>query len=306
MEDTKNEKIQIKIPEIKYEIRDKKKVVFYPIQVTKGSQTWEVSHRYSEFDMLRVNLGVTHGNIPPIPKKSFFALKKQEDLDARRVGLELFLKNCMGRQDLFSNPELIKFLQLHNYAPEQRLNHMGLLGYLSHEKLGFRDFVFHKDYVFTVTGQMNIIDRLDAGLVNIKMPWDGKMPKNTLLLPVGSLEVWSRFEEAGVDFVYRRGFSKRFDSQIICLEMCEKLKMVFAGCDNGYIYGLSFEGLKKVSGEDGKERIGGIEQVFEDDVHRKRVMGLKVDTGNRLLYSIGEDGFLNVVNLSTNTVACGE
>ena len=53
--------------------------------------------------MLEENLKNNHSNLPNFPKKSFFTLKKYEDIDERRKQLDLFLKTIFLREDMYKD-----------------------------------------------------------------------------------------------------------------------------------------------------------------------------------------------------------
>jgi hypothetical protein len=89
-----------------------KETTFYVLKLKSGKSSWELKKRYSEFDALRIELLENHGNIPDMPGKSLFSLKRTDQFEKRRAGLEVFIQKCVDRQDLYSNQAFVEFLKV--------------------------------------------------------------------------------------------------------------------------------------------------------------------------------------------------
>ena len=81
--------------------------VFFNIQLEARDNKWYIEKRFSEFDQLFNGLKNTYHSLPTLPKKSFLFKMTEKDLDARRAGLEDFLRKIVVRNDLM-NSELMK------------------------------------------------------------------------------------------------------------------------------------------------------------------------------------------------------
>lgn len=141
---------------------------------------------------------------------------------------------------------------------------------------------------------MNAISRVDSYITNMNMPWDKKTDQ--VLLSVGVLEAWLQSKKGMEEYSYERLWHKNFKSQAICIHYNENLGSIFSGCDNGDIVGLKFN-IKSPT---------KFKEILNEKVHAKRVMGLFTDTKRQLLFSIGEDKFMNVFNLKTNSLTAGK
>ena len=70
----------------------------------------------------------------------------------------------------------------------------------------------------------------------------------------------------------------------MCLTVDESRQWAAVGCDSGRIRVVKYSGKE-------------IENVlFDNVVHKNRVMGLRIDSNMGYLYSIGIDGKIKIVN----------
>jgi WD40 repeat protein len=160
--------------------------------------------------------------------------------------------------------------------------------------MGYRDLRYTEDrrFYFSVTSDPSTVSRLDSYVTNLNMPWDKKTDKDQVLLAVGNLEAWIRTKKGTDKFYYERLYLKTFKSQAICLEFNEKLGLVAVGLDNGVISINLFE----------RNNPHNTSEVFGDKVHSGRVMRILVDERHGLLYSVGEDKYLRVLDLKSKVV----
>ena len=61
-----------------------KEVVFYIVRVCSGHRKWKLDKRFNEFFDLDKVVRQKHPNLPKLPAKTYFPLKKAEDIEARR------------------------------------------------------------------------------------------------------------------------------------------------------------------------------------------------------------------------------
>lgn len=73
---------------------------------------WTLRKRYSDFENLQKALKVTFSNLPNLPGKSLFTLKKDADIEKRRIGLDVYIKDIVKRSDLYSDMTFAKFLEV--------------------------------------------------------------------------------------------------------------------------------------------------------------------------------------------------
>lgn len=91
--------------------------ILYSIEVSyKNVKSWLLLKRYSQFEKLNVQLREYFGDtLPSLPKKSyltFFVGKTSEDLDERRAGLDIYLKEVSSRPEVASSVLLREFLDV--------------------------------------------------------------------------------------------------------------------------------------------------------------------------------------------------
>lgn len=104
--------IEIQIPEYVTEYQRGSEVVLFVIKVNVNGTKWELKKRYSEFSDLRTDLLQNNGNIPSMPGKTLFKLKRPEQINKRKDGLEQFLKKIVDRKDLYGNEAFLGFLKV--------------------------------------------------------------------------------------------------------------------------------------------------------------------------------------------------
>lgn len=147
-----------------------KQKTFFVIKVEKDGYDWEVQRRYSDFDELHKQLKFHFSNLPSMPGKSIFTLKKPEDIEKRRNKLEIFLRLSVQREEFYANLKFSEFLELDKHAEDTLLNQPKLVGRLTHKHFGYRDMIMieEKDIVFTLTSQMKATSRYGFIFLEIK------------------------------------------------------------------------------------------------------------------------------------------
>ncbi len=55
--------------------------------------------------------------MPPMPPKTYWALKADADIEDRRVKLHTYLQEIVNRVDMRTNPVFRKFIEIDNYIP---------------------------------------------------------------------------------------------------------------------------------------------------------------------------------------------
>jgi len=76
---------------------------------------WTLRKRYSDFEDLHKSLKITYNHLPGLPGKSLFALKKDADIDKRRLGLDVYIKELVKRADVYADPHFAKFLEVRSW-----------------------------------------------------------------------------------------------------------------------------------------------------------------------------------------------
>lgn len=89
-----------------------KQKIFFELTVEFIYNKWSIRKRYSDFEDLHKSLKVTYNHLPALPGKTLFALKKDADIDKRRLGLDIYVKELVKRADIYADPHFAKFLEV--------------------------------------------------------------------------------------------------------------------------------------------------------------------------------------------------
>jgi hypothetical protein len=82
-------------------------------------QQWSLEKRYNDFFQLNKALGAEHFyELPDLPKKTLFPIRKSDHLDQRRLALASYLKKISEREDIMNSHAFKAFLDLERRAPE--------------------------------------------------------------------------------------------------------------------------------------------------------------------------------------------
>lgn len=284
----------VKIPTFSNEMDNGKEATFYKIEINFNDAKWELKKRYNAFAQLNDVLKKTHGNLPQLPEKTIMAVKKPEEINKRREGLEKYLQALVSKTDVYGNALFVKFLELDSHKPELAINAIDCLGKITHRVHGFRDLVFTHDLsrYFSVTSDTKVSSRIDSYITNLNMPWDKQEKDKGPLLPLGNLEGFSKDPKSSDRFAYERNWIKIYKSQAICCDYSEKLNIVAAGCDDGTVnvYQLN------------KDNIEDVVDVSTNKSHSDRVMRIIIDEAGERIYSIGEDKNFVVFDIKAKNV----
>lgn len=164
--------------------------VSYKMKISSGSTNWEINHRFKAFDELNGNLKLNFGNLPPMPRKTLFALSKREDIDKRMADLDYFVRNLISRTDMLANSHFNEFFEIEKHLPKAGVRQMNMIGQVVNNAMGYRDFIYlpQKRLLFTAISDMNALSRVDSYFTNMDLPWEKNKNPNQVLLSVGVIE----------------------------------------------------------------------------------------------------------------------
>lgn len=175
-----------------------------------------------------------------------------------------------------------------DFVPEELLD---LLNSMEHKMLGYRCVLYLPEArgMAVLMGDMSALSRADSYFTNMRMPWESNEPKE-VVFSVGLFETLVQRPNEETNFVKALNFS--FGYQAICMAHSEMLGMFAIGLDNGHValYKVEANRLNKITDEGTMK------------VHSKRVMGLAFDSLRGLLFSIGEDGYLQASDVNRRQV----
>lgn len=268
-------------------------VVYYTINCTFNEKNWELQKRYKEFSKLNKILKTNNGNIPEFPGKTMLPVKKDPEIEKRRLALENYLTALCQRNDIFANPAFVEFLELDKHRPEDRVNPLEARGCVSQMLMGFRDSYLTSDgeFLLCATSDTGSISRVDSYVTNLKMPWEKKDP-NMVLLAVGHLECFQRKKTSDGKFEFKEAWKKKFKSQAICITFCESSRLLAVGCNDGSIHAVDLSGSQLDTRPETIDRF---------KLHGGRVMAISIDAKNKIIHSIGEDNYLRSLNFTSKS-----
>lgn len=150
---------------------------------------------------------------------------------------------------------------------------------------GFRDaeYVAEKGIFLKLLNDMSAVSRVDSYVTNFKMPWK-KTEKKELFYSVGRLELCIIKPNFNFKFV----FALSYGSQAICCKFEEIMEIFAVGCDDGTVHFYKLD----------KKKNPFHKTLFSEKVHSKRVMGIAIDGIKKMAYTIGEDGYMQVIDLT--------
>lgn len=188
---------------------------------------------------------------------------------------------------MFKNMRFLGFFELKEKMKINPIEYFRLKSNFENQVLGFRDFDYQGDSnVFMVLlSDMNAVSRVDSYITNLKMPWDNT-EKDEIFFSVGRLELYIIKNKSS--FKFQLVFGLPYGSQAICCVFNGPTDLFGVGCDDGTVFYYKLNRKKKPF----------YEQLFEQRIHKRRVMGVAIDSSKKLGYSIGEDGSFNVVDLN--------
>jgi hypothetical protein len=104
--------LKVELPKFERQFVNGKDVVFYYVHVASGNRKWKLQKRYNHFSDLDREMRQKHANMPPLPPKTYWALKYDHDIEDRREKLHLYLQEIVNRVDMRTNPIFRKFIEI--------------------------------------------------------------------------------------------------------------------------------------------------------------------------------------------------
>lgn len=252
-------------------------VVLYAVEVSRGEQGWTLEKRYSELERLHAQLREQHGTLPAFPAKSLFALRRPEELEARRRALAAYLIALAARADVAHGPLLAGFLELERAGPP-RAEPLTLVAQREEGALGYRDLLFAEEarWLAVLRSDPSAVSRADSYLTNCRLPWERGTREP--VFAVGALELCglSTARELALPVLAQMAFA----AQPLCLAHEPSRGLLAVGCDDG--------SLKLFRA--GKRGAPACELLGDEKAHEGRVVRVAFAPGQRVLLSVGGDG----------------
>ena len=145
--------------------------------------------------------------------------------------------------------------------------------------------------MLTVSSDMDAISRVDSYFNNMRLPWEKANPvkDKDLMFSVGVCDLFSLKK----NYLAPVKLSNiRYGKQAISVHYNSEKDIFFVGLDDGKLFGYY---LKRANHPFYKD-------YLELKVHEKRLMDLTFNSKTNKIYTIGEDGFLKVIDLVKKTI----
>ncbi len=207
--------LTVNIPTFSERYTEKKNVTFFNIEVYNNYSRvkWGLEKRYSSFEELRDQLVKLLSNVPSLPGKSFFKITSYDGLNKRKLSLEQFLKDCVGRKDIMTNESFRDFIEIDKHSPELTTNGPDKISEFSGLPLGVRDFIYLKNdnIMFLACADMNIASRIDAYITNVNLPWEKKTDAH---ISVGATFAYKVMIDSNGEYFFEKMWAKSFPKQV--------------------------------------------------------------------------------------------
>ena len=254
-------------------------IVFYDVNVydNYSHKKWTLSKRYSNFYNLHQELILTIPEVPILPGKTILKVTNEEEINQRRIYLELFLKECVNRKDILLTECFIKFLEIDKFSPNIYFNSPKITNTLEYLPLGVRDFYYlpEENILFVACSEMNVFFRINSYITNYK-PW-----KKNQISSVGSIITYHlNLNSNKINEQFEKKWEKDFKEQIGSINFDIQKSLLMIGLDMGRII------LFKTGVE---SHYSQYLEILNIKPHSNRVMGLDSDIIKNAIYSCSTD-----------------
>lgn len=264
------------------------KTIFKMI-VTKAGASWDIRRSYSDFSDFHSQMKAISANLPKLPKKKARKVVKTTDLDKRQEDLQVYCEEIIGKTDLHSNLEFIKFFEIDRNTDMKVVSQLQLVFRKTHQVFGYRDICFFPE------------TRMMFGITSSKK--SGMFKKETTkgaesggrVIHSGDLQAWIQ-KKGKFDIIeeYDRLWHLHFKAKSICCNFDVVNSTIYNGWENGDVIGFSIDAKRPTK----------YRQILKGTFHKEAVVGVWADGAKKKLYSIGEDKMLHVICLDKKAVLC--
>jgi len=262
--------------------------VQYHIHLKYGTTAWDLKKRFSDFDLLLIQLSDSgFAAIPSLPEKTFLGAPSDcETIATRQKQLEVILHSLLSRPDVRSSTTMRQFLQLDSHTTVTPGVMQPVL------VRGLEDLRFSiSDFDFNIESGLLIIAQEDAtALSRLGRVWSVVEPDE-----LGSMHVWYKSPEKS----WERLYSETFPLKARCCSISSKpVLRIFVGMEDGTVR------VYTRSTDPNVEPNASIQLVGELDLHHKSPVTWLSADATRLM-SLGFDTAMRIINLEDLSVFCG-
>ena len=166
----------------------------------------------------------------PFPPKTLLPVKSKSGIQSRKESLQLFLTKLTEELVFMTSSTFLKFIRAKKYCPRICSKVLDYKGKITHNKYGFRDFMFLKKarVLVSLTNQESAASRFDTYMNKFSLAAIKKSPA------LSSLEIWSKNNESDNPFHYIRSWAIDFKIQAISLWVSST--SIAVGMDDGAVF----------------------------------------------------------------------
>ena len=139
--------------------------------------------------------------------------------------------------------------------------------------------------MLTVASDMDAVSRVDSYFNNMRLPWEKKDPEKSkeLMFSVGVCDLFS-LKKNYLNPTKLSGI--RYGKQAIVIDYSSERDIFMVGLDDGKLFAYQLQRTKHPFYKD----------YMELKVHEKRLMDIHFNPSTGKVYTIGEDGFMRVID----------
>ena len=259
---------------------DNSPVIFYRIKVTDhfNKNSWIIEKRYNDFVSLQKKLQQNFQDVPKLPGKTFFRVSDFADIKKRKDGLQIFLRTCIERKDIFANEDFKLFIELQKNSPDLCGNSPDLIGSFTLPQ-GIRDLIYipEENILLICTAEMSVIERAESTISDLKNKI-GKQDDN-IANPLGHAYIY-HVEENDGEFIFREIWRRKFKP---------RTRTLFYDKDDNYMFIGREDGIISIFNLDRKSNYKKVDLILELKNHLNTIYGMWYDFEQKKLYSVSSD-----------------
>lgn len=255
----------------------------YHISMAYGSQAWEVTKRFSDFDTLLQALGNNKYNgLPRLPAKTLLGSPQDEAAIAgRKEQLRIILHDLLGRPDTRTSHQVRQFLALDTHSGD-----MPMRSLLPEAIRTFEDPRFGVSGLCVAphSSLLMVTHEDSTHLSRLGRVWSVVEPDE-----LGAFHLWTEAGSAG----WKRAYSSTYGIKVRSLAWEEISRQFFIGLEDGKIevYGLEEGALKPA-------------KKASLELHHKSPVTYLAASPRRLL-SLGFDTAMRAIDMRSHELVCG-
>ncbi|GAB5370900.1 hypothetical protein AAMO2058_001533200 [Amorphochlora amoebiformis] len=283
--------VRVEIPSARSAgIKSKYTVYVIVVSWVNSGNAWTTQRRFREFSKLHKTLSEVFQRMPPLPPKTIWGITQTLELafvEKRRALLEKYLQELIKIEGMMNTVSLCEFLEIPSHVQLSTLSVPVEVSSLKERQFGINQFILDEKSgaIFTACEEVKILNRMDAHLSNIRMPWE----EQGCISPVGSFSCWKK----GRKGLWQLVGTQFYDCPVSCVAYNPVTKTLYSALQTGDIAGYRVDMDRAKKAFTLSSELKG--------THASRITHMHVDQHRNLLISSGNDKKLKITKLATGT-----